>query len=343
MLLDRFPRVSLSHAPTPLEPLDRLRSVVGGPRLWIKRDDCTGLAQGGNKARKLEFLVADALAQGCDTLVTPGAVQSNHVRMTAAAAARFGLKAHAVLERRVPDTDADYEENGNILLDDLFGCARSYVPGGSDVAAACAAVADDLRAKGAKPYVISGGGSNPVGALGYVACAVELLDQASQLGITVTRVVHGTGSSGTQAGLVAGFAALRSPVEVFGVSVRHPREKQEGMVYDLACRTADHLGHGGTVKRERVFADDGYVGPGYGQPTRGMVDAVTLLARTEGILLDPVYSGKAMAGMIDHIRRGTFGENEDVVFLHTGGSTSLFGYKHLFLGAPDQDVARLRP
>jgi L-cysteate sulfo-lyase len=130
---------------------------------------------------------------------------------------------------------------------------------------------------------------------------------------------------------------------VFGVSGRHPREKQEGMVYDLACRTADHLGHGGTMQRERVFADDGYVGPGYGQPTRGMVDAVTLLARTEGILLDPVYSGKAMAGMIDHIRRGTFGENEDVVFLHTGGSTSLFGYKHLFLGAPDQDVARLRP
>jgi L-cysteate sulfo-lyase len=333
MLLDRFPRVSLSHAPTPLEPLDQLRRVIGGPRLWIKRDDCTGLAQGGNKARKLEFLVADALKKGCDTLITPGAVQSNHVRMTAAAAARFGMKCHAVLERRVTETDADYEENGNILLDELFGCTRSYVPGGSDVGAACAVVADEFRAKGDKPYFIPGGGSNPVGALGYVACAMELMAQANQIGINVTRLVHGTGSSGTQAGLVAGFAALRSPIAVFGISVRHPRQKQEEMVFDLACRTADHLGHAGAVKREHVFADDGYVGPGYGLPTPAMVDALTLLARTEGILLDPVYSGKAMAGMIDHIRKGTFGADEEIVFLHTGGSTALFGYKQLFLNS----------
>lgn len=333
MLLDRFPRVNLSHAPTPLEPLDQLRRVLGGPRLWIKRDDCTGLAQGGNKARKLEYLVADALALGCDTLITPGAVQSNHVRMTAAAAARFGLKAHAVLERRVVETDPDYEENGNILLDELFGCSRSYVPGGSDVAAACASVAADLKAKGAKPYVIPGGGSNPVGALGYVACAIELVAQAKERGITMTRVLHGTGSSGTQAGLVAGFAALQSPVEVFGISVRHPRARQEEAVFDLACRTADHMGQSGAVARKQVFADDGFVGPGYGLPTDGMVDAVRLLARTEGILLDPVYSGKAMAGMIDHIRKGTFRNDEDIVFLHTGGSTALFGYKDLFFRA----------
>lgn len=331
MLLSRFARVDLSHAPTPLEPMDRLRNALGGPRLWIKRDDCTGLAQGGNKARKLEFLVADALAKGSDTLVTPGAVQSNHVRMTAAAAARFGLKAHAVLERRVPSTDEDYEENGNILLDELLGCPRTYVPSGGDVATTCAQVAAELTAKGAKPYVIPGGGSNPIGALGYVACAIELLDQAKARGIEISRVVHGTGSSGTQAGLVAGFAALRSAVEVFGISVRQPRDKQESTVFDLACRTADHLGQGGIVKRERVFADDGYVGPGYGQPTDGMIEAVTLLARTEGILLDPVYSGKAMAGMIDHIRQGTFRKDEEIVFLHTGGATSLFGYKSLFL------------
>lgn len=333
MLLQPFPRVSLSHAPTPLEPLDRLRQAIGGPRLWIKRDDCTGLAQGGNKARKLEFLVADALAKGCDLLITPGAVQSNHVRMTAAAAARFGLKCHAVLERRVQDTDTDYEENGNVLLDELFGATRSYVPGGSDVAAACAAVAEDFKAKGAKPYVIPGGGSNPIGALGYVACAMELMAQASHIGVNVTRLVHGTGSSGTQAGLVAGFAAMKSPITVYGVSVRQPRQRQEEIVFDLACRTADHLGHSGVVKREHVFADDGHVGPGYGLPTQGMVDALTLVARTEGILLDPVYSGKAMAGMIDAIRKGTFGDKEDIVFLHTGGSTALFGYKHLFMKA----------
>lgn len=330
MLLSRFPRVNFSHAPTPLEPMDQLRKKLGGPRLWIKRDDCTGLAQGGNKSRKLEFLVADALAQGCDTLITPGAVQSNHVRMTAAAAARFGLKAHAVLERRVATTTTDYEENGNVLLDELFDCPRSYIPSGGDVAAACAAVADDIKAKGGKPYVIPGGGSNPVGALGYVACAMELMVQAKLLDVTLTRVVHGTGSSGTQAGLVAGFAALQSPVEVFGVSVRHPRQKQEEMVFDLACRTADHLGRSGVVKREQVIAHDGYVGDGYGLPTDGMIDAVKLIARTEGILLDPVYSGKAMAGMIDQIRKGAFRDDEDIVFLHTGGATALFGYKHLF-------------
>lgn len=335
MLLSRFPRVTFSHAPTPLEPMEQLRKKLGGPRLWIKRDDCTGLAQGGNKSRKLEFLVADALEKGCDTLITPGAVQSNHVRMTAAAAARHGLKAHAVLERRVATTDADYEENGNVLLDDLLGCPRSYVPSGGDVAAACAAIAAEMSAKGGKPYVIPGGGSNPVGALGYVACAIELADQAKQLGLSLTRVVHGTGSSGTQAGLVAGFAALGSPIEVFGVSVRHPRKKQEEMVFDLACRTADHLGRGGVVKRERVFADDGYVGPGYGLPTEGMIEAVTLVARTEGILLDPVYSGKAMAGLIDHIRKGSFRDDEDVVFLHTGGATALFGYKSLFARESD--------
>ena len=330
MLLAPFARVNLSHGPTPLEPLDRLRKALGGPRLWIKRDDCTGLAQGGNKARKLEFLVADALAKQCDTLITPGAVQSNHVRMTAAAAARFGLNAHAVLERRVTTTDADYEENGNVLLDELLGCPRTYVPGGADVAAACADVAKSVAAKGARPYVIPGGGSNPVGALGYVACAIELLDQAKAIGIEISRVVHGTGSSGTQAGLVAGFAAMGSAVEVFGISVRHPRKKQEDIVFDLACRTAEHLGRAGVVDRKRVFADDGYVGEGYGLPTQGMIEAVTLLARTEGLLLDPVYSGKAMAGMIDHIRKGTFREDENVVFLHTGGATSLFGYKALF-------------
>jgi L-cysteate sulfo-lyase len=339
MLLTRFPRVSLSHGPTPLEPLDRLRKTLGGPRLWIKRDDCTGLAQGGNKARKLEFLVADALARGCDTLITPGAVQSNHVRMTAAAAARFGLKAHAVLERRVPSTDDDYEENGNVLLDELFGCPRTYVPSGGDVAAACAAVADDMAAKGAKPYVIPGGGSNPVGALGYVACAMELAAQAQEHGIAMTRVVHGTGSSGTQAGLVAGFAALRSAVEVFGVSVRHPRAKQEEIVFDLACRTADHLGTGGTVTRGSVIADDAYVGDGYGLATAGMIEAVQLLARTEGILLDPVYSGKAMAGLIDHVRKGAFRDGEDIVFLHTGGATALFGYKKLFFREAGQSGA----
>jgi len=330
MHLSRFPRVRLAHLPTPLEPMQRLSRHLGGARLWIKRDDCTGLSTGGNKTRKLEFLMGEALKQGADTIITQGATQSNHARQTAAAAARFGLECHLLLEDRTGNASPDYRLSGNVLLDRLHGASVSARPGGADMNAEMAALAEDLRKRGKKPYVIPGGGSNPVGALGYVNAALELVAQANDMGIEIAQVVHATGSAGTQAGLLTGLVALNSGIPVLGISVRAPKDRQEQSVFDLCCRTADHMGLTGIVEREQVVADAGYVGPGYGLPTPAMVEAVTLLARLEGILLDPVYTGKGMAGLIDLVQKGVFAKDSDVVFLHTGGAAGLFGYPDAF-------------
>jgi L-cysteate sulfo-lyase len=331
--LDGFPRVSLAHLPTPLEPMDRLSAHLGGPRIWVKRDDCTGLSGGGNKTRKLEFLMADALAQRADCVVTQGATQSNHARQTAAAAAKLGLACHILLEDRTGYTDPAYTDNGNVLLDRLHGATVDRRPGGADMAAEMETFAETLRAEGHRPYIIPGGGSNPVGALGYVNCAVELLTQADAMGVNIDLLVHATGSSGTQAGLVAGLAAAESDLDLLGIGVRAPQEKQETMVHDLARRTMDHLGAGFDIPRDRVRANCDYVGPGYGLPTDAMQEAVRLLARLEGLLFDPVYSGKGLAGLIDLVQRGDFGDARNVVFLHTGGSAALFGYPGLFTTA----------
>jgi len=333
MHLARFPRVRLCHAPTPLEPMERLSRELGGPTLWVKRDDCTGLATGGNKTRKLDFLIGEALARGADCVVTQGAVQSNHVRQTAAAAARSGLGCVVLLERRVPQVAGDYERTGNVLLDRLLGAEIRFQEGGGDMNAAAEALGRELAAEGRKPYVIPGGGSNPTGALGYVSCALELLAQANDLGLRIDHVVHATGSAGTQAGLVAGLVGTSSGIPVLGISVRQPREQQERAVHALAQRTAEHAGIAGGIPREAVVADGDWVGPGYGQPTPEMVEAICLLARTEGLLLDPVYSGKGMAGLIGLVRRGRFRAGENVVFLHTGGAAALFAYQDLFDGA----------
>ncbi len=333
MDLSCFPRVPLCHSPTPLEPMANLSRLLGGPNLYVKRDDCTGLATGGNKTRKLEWLMADAMGKGADVIVTQGAVQSNHVRQTAAAAAKLGLKCRILLERRVPGTAADYETTGNVFLDRLYGAEIEFRPGGSDMNVEAEACCADLRAKGAKPYLIPGGGSNKIGALGYAACAQELLEQAQSQGLTIHRIVHATGSAGTQAGLLAGLVALGSDVPVLGISVRHPKDKQEAAVFKLACDTAQHLGISGAVARDRVVAFDDYVGPGYGQATPEMVEALRLTAVQEGILLDPVYSGKGMAGLIGLARQGYFEKGENVVFLHTGGAVALFAYEALFQDA----------
>ncbi|MCP3057023.1 D-cysteine desulfhydrase [Aurantimonas sp. LRZ36] len=310
--------------------MDRLSEHLGGPRIWVKRDDCTGLSTGGNKTRKLEFLMADALEKQADCVITQGATQSNHARQTAAAAAKLGLACHILLEDRTGSNDRQYNLNGNVLLDRLHGASVAMRPGGADMAAEMEALAVELRANGRKPYVIPGGGSNPVGALGYVAAAEELMRQADQIGFAIDAIVHATGSSGTQAGLVAGLAALESDVDLLGIGVRAPREKQEGMVYDLACRTMEHLGAGFAIERERVRANCDYVGPGYGLPTDGMREAVKLLARLEGLLFDPVYSGKGLDGLIDLVGKGRFDGARNVVFLHTGGSAALFGYPETF-------------
>jgi L-cysteate sulfo-lyase len=310
--------------------MERLTRHLDGPRLWIKRDDCTGLSSGGNKTRKLEFLIGDAIAQSCDTVITQGATQSNHARQTAAAAARYGLECHILLEDRTGFQTPEYASNGNVLLDKLHGAHILKRHGGADMNAEMEALAGELRGKGKKPYVIPGGGSNPVGALGYANCALELVHQANERGLKIDHVVHATGSAGTQAGFVAGMVAINAQIPTLGIGVRAPKEKQEQSVYDLACRTVEHLGVPGIVKREHVVANCDYVGPGYGLPTPGMVEAVKLVARLEGILLDPVYSGKGMDGFIDLIHKGHFGKDGNIVFLHTGGSAGLFAYPDSF-------------
>jgi L-cysteate sulfo-lyase len=310
--------------------MSNLSKLLGGPNLWIKRDDCTGLATGGNKTRKLEFLMADAVDRGADVIITQGATQSNHARQTAAIAAKLGMGCHILLEDRTGSDDRAYNYNGNVFLDQLYGASVSKRPGGADMNTEMEKLAAQLSSDGKHPYIIPGGGSNEVGALGYVNAALELLTQANDRSLRIDHVVHATGSAGTQAGLVTGLVGARSGIPVLGIGVRAPRDKQEESVFALATRTADYLGLGDAVKREDVVANSDYVGGGYGVPTAGMIEAVSLLARHEGILLDPVYSGKGMAGLIDLVRKGHFSKEDNVVFLHTGGAVALFGYPGAF-------------
>ena len=330
MHLARFPRHFIAHLPTPLERLDRLSAELGGPEIWIKRDDCTGLSTGGNKTRKLEFLMAEAEAQGADMVMTQGATQSNHARQTAAFAAKLGMKCHILLEDRTGSNDPNYNTNGNVLLDHLHGATTEKRPGGGDMNAEMEAVADKLRADGKKVYTIPGGGSNPTGALGYVNCAFELLNQVNSTGLKIDHLVHATGSAGTQAGLITGLQAMNAQIPLLGIGVRAPKPKQEENVYNLACATAEKLGCAGVVAREDVVANTDYVGDGYGIPTESGLEAIRMFAELESILLDPVYSAKGAAGLIDLIRKGHFKKGERIVFLHTGGAAALFGYDAAF-------------
>ena len=339
MFMNRFPRVTLGHFPTPLERLDRLSEQLGGPTIWIKRDDCTGLATGGNKTRKLEFLIADALRQGADTIVTHGATQSNHVRQTAAAAALHGLGCVALLERRVTDLGQPYAESGNVFLDGLFGCEIEEREAGLDMNAEVDAAAERLTRAGRKAYAIPGGGSNALGALGYVRCMHELTAQMDDQGVRAEVLIHATGSAGTQAGLVAGAAMLGNPLPVLGVSVRAPRSRQIANVTRLAEQTLHLLGLPARLPEGSVAAIDDQVGPGYGYPTADTLAAIRLLAQTEGILLDPVYSAKGFAGLLDMVRAGIFERDGNIVFLHTGGAAVLPAYEDLFRTHPAKTPA----
>ena len=326
MLLSRHPRVSLAHLPTPLEFLPRLTDHLGGPKIFVKRDDCTGLGTGGNKTRKLEFLMAEAQSFGATTVITQGAVQSNHARQTAAAAARIGLKCELVFETRVEGASAAYLQSGNVFLDKMFGARIRTVPKGTDMTAELDDVAEQLRKSGDIPYVIPGGGSNPTGALGYIDCAFELITQANRQNLVIDHLVHATGSAGTQAGLAVGLKATHANIPLLGIGVSAGREAQEQRVFELAMATATFVGAAGAVRREDIVCNCDYVGPGYGVPTQAMNEAVLLLARLEGLLFDPVYTGKALAGMIDLVRKGFFDDAENIVFIHTGGSAGLFAY-----------------
>ena len=245
MHLARFPRISLAHLPTPIEPMPRLSAELGGPEIWIKRDDCTGLSTGGNKTRKLEFLMAEAEAAGADMVMTQGATQSNHARQTAAAAARLGMKCHILLEDRTGSNDPNYNHNGNVLLDHLHGASTEKHAGGTDMNAALEAAADLRRADGMSVYTIPGGGSNPTGALGYVNCAMELLGQANDRQLRIDSIIHATGSAGTQAGLIVGLKAMNANIPLLGIGVRALKPVQEANVLRLAEATAETLGCAG--------------------------------------------------------------------------------------------------
>lgn len=327
MNLAQFPRRRYTPYQTPIEKLSNLSSKLNGPTIYIKRDDLLGLAGGGNKTRKLEFLVAEALEQGADTLVTCGAVQSNHCRLTLAAAVKEGLKCRLVLEERVPQS-YNPENSGNNFLFRLMGVEKiRVVSGGSDMATEMQQVADEVAHKGRKAYIIPGGGSNPVGATGYVACAEEILNQTFEMGLNIDRVVCASGSAGTHAGLITGLYGNNANIPIVGINVSRTREDQEPLVYDLVERIVKRVGINGVIPRESVVCFGDYVGPGYSLVTKEMIKAVRLLAEIEGVLLDPVYTGKTMAGLIDLVQKGYFKKGENIMFLHTGGSPALYAYK----------------
>ena len=330
MNLAKFPRRGYVQAPTPLEALPRFSEALGGKvNVFIKRDDMLPGTAGGNKTRKLDFCMADALRQGADSIITCGAVQSNHCRLTLAWAVKEGLDCHLILEERVKGSYKP-EASGNNFLFQLLGVKSiSVVPGGSDMMGEMQKLAETLRAEGKKPYVIPGGASK-IGALGYVSCAEEVLRQLFETGLRIEHMVVPSGSAGTHAGIIAGMIGNNAGIPVTGIGVNRKKEAQQAAVLKLAQETLDYIGTGVTMPAEAVVAFDDYVGPGYSLPTDGMVEAVKLLASTESILLDPVYSGKAMAGLIDLVRKDYFPEGSNVLFLHTGGSPALFAYLDTF-------------
>ena len=332
MDLSRFPRRRYTQGYTAIEPLPNLSRALAGPSIYLKRDDMLGLFPGGNKTRKLEFLVADALAQGCDTLVTCGAPQSNHCRLTLAAAVKEGLKCRFVIEERVADS-YDPRASGNNFMFRLLGVeAITVVPGGSDLAAAMQRVADEVAALGRKAYLIPGGGSNALGGLGYVACAQELQQQLFEQGLRFDRLVVGSGSSGTHGGLVAGFLGNNIRIPIVGIGVSRDPADQVPLVRGEAQAVLDLLGLALPLPEDAVQCVGGFWQPRYSVPNARMVEAVQLLARTEAIPLDPVYTGKIMAGLIGLARQGFFRAGERVLFLHTGGLPSLHAYEAQVLG-----------
>ncbi len=319
MLTEKLARVAIGHLPTPLEPLPRLTAQLGGPELWIKRDDQTGLATGGNKTRKLEFLVADAQAVGADTLITGGAAQSNHSRQTAAAAAKFGLACVLALRGEEPP-----QTRGNLLLDQLLG-AEVVWGEGRPLGEVMEQTAEELRSAGRRPYIIPYGGSNPVGASGYAAAMEELLAQCEERDLRFDHIVIPSSSGGTQAGLMVGARALGFEGRILGISIDMHTNSLQRNLADLATATSEHLELRFAFIPDDCAVNDDYLGGGYGVVSDLEREAIRTMARSEGVLLDPVYTGRAFGGLLDLIRRGMFDVGEQVLFWHTGGTTGLFG------------------
>jgi len=326
-MLEKFERIKLGHFPTPIEHLKNISKYLGGPNIFVKRDDCTGLATGGNKTRKLEFLIPDAIKNKAELVVTVGAVQSNHARQTAAACTIMGLKCLIILEQRVKDPPEAYMNSGNIFLDKLFGADIKICPKNENFLEYSEKVITDLKAKGTNVYFIPGGGSNSIGALGYVECLNEIIKENNKYNFS--HIVHATGSSGTQAGLLAGRKYFNCNIPVIGICIRYDKTTQENKVYMEAKKTCERL-RCSILDKSEVIVYDEYIGPGYGEPSDDMIEATKLLAKKEGILLDPVYSGKGFAGLIGLIKNKKFTKNDNVLFIHTGGAVSLSAYEWAF-------------
>jgi D-cysteine desulfhydrase len=341
--IDRFPRLSLLDGPTPIQRMAGLEAHLGaslrGVRLFVKRDDHMSLGGGGNKLRKLEYLFGEAASEKADTVITVGGLQSNHARLTAAAAARAGMACELVLGRPVPRDDVDYERNGNMLLNDILGATLHTLPSGADTMAAAQVRATELRAKGRRVYVAPLGGSTAVGALGYARCAAEIVQQAEALGgLDFTKVVLANGSSGTHAGLAAGFRALGRPAStVRSFSTLLAGEDARGKTRELTAATLALLGLDATLSDADIEVDGTHRGPGYGIPTDAMIDAVKTLARTEGLLLDPVYSGKAFGGLLADVKAGRYAAGANVLFVMTGGAPGLYAYRRVFNPAEEEE------
>lgn len=331
MNLAQFPRRGYVQEATPIEFLPNFSKALGNKvNVYIKRDDLLPGTAGGNKTRKLDFCIADALKKGSDTIITCGAVQSNHCRLTLAWAVKEGLDCYLVLEERVKNS---YKENasGNNFLFQLLGVKGvTVVPGGSNMMGEMEKVAEKLKAQGKKPYIIPGGASNALGALGYVSCMEEIMHQMFVKGLNFDHMVVPSGSAGTHAGVIAGMIGNNINIPVTGIGVNRSKAVQQEAVHKLANQALELIGVEQRVPAEKVVAFDDYVGPGYSLPTDAMVEAVKLLARTESILLDPVYSGKAMSGFIDLVKKGYFKEGSNILFLHTGGSPALYAYLDCF-------------
>ena len=326
-MANKFNRMQLGHFPTPIEHLNNISEYLKGPDIYIKRDDCTGLASGGNKTRKLEYLMPDALNNKATLVVTVGAVQSNHTRQTAAACAKLDLKCLIVLEQRLTNAPDAYMTSGNVFLEKLFGAEIVICPRDRDVKDYAEEIMNERKNNGETPYYIPVGGSNLIGELGYVECVREIVEYDKEN--IFTHIVLASGSGGTHSGTVVGKTYYKSNIKILGISVKDKKLDQEEKVFKLAQDCCNYI-ECDKPKREDVEVFDGYVGGGYGVPTKGMNDAVNLLAKKEAILLDPVYSGKAFAGLIDLIQNGYFQNSEKILFIHTGGAAALHAYEWAF-------------
>ena len=326
-MIEKLERIKLGHFPTPVEYLKNISEHLNGPQIYIKRDDCSGLATGGNKTRKLEFLMPDAIKNQADLVVTVGAVQSNHARQTAAACAILKLKCLIILEQRVLDVPDIYMTSGNVFLDKLFGAEIILCPIDIDAEEYAEKIIIERKNQGANPYYIPVGGSNHIGELGYVECMREIIEYDKDN--LFTHIILATGSGGTHSGSIVGKIYYKSNLKILGISVKDQKNKQEEKVFKLAKEACNYI-QCIEPKREDVIAFDDYVGAGYGIPTAGMKEAIKLMAMKEAILLDPVYSGKGFNGLLDLISKKYFNDKDKLLFIHTDGAVSLSAYEWAF-------------